>query len=415
MDAFIANLSSHLAISLFLIIGLGLAIGNVKFAGLSLGASAILLVGMLFGHFGVRLPKEISDLGVVLFVYSVGLQVGPRFFRAVISKGFAIVLIVFFSTVSVIAILLVCVKLLGIPSSLGIGMLFGALTSTPALAAALDIRPDPAISVGYGIAYPFGLIGIVVFVQILTKLKSTKEEIKNEGQDPKTLENKVQVKQYLVTNPNCTDKTLVEIDIHGMTQANITRIKRNDQIFMAHDDLVLELNDIVMAVGTLKELKKLEHLLGKETQTDMDYSKNISARDVFVSSPKVVGKSLKELEIKELFGVVITRLRRDAFEIVPTGKTVMEIGDMIHVVGDKEDCERFVKIIGQQERKLHETNLLPMIAGMIIGAILGLYPIQLAGGIKFQLGLAGGPLIIALLAGPLWAVGKNQHPRTLCG
>jgi len=255
-------------------------------------------------------------------------------------------------------------------------------------------------------AYPFGIIGVIIFVQSVFKIPQTKKDIFEEKHSPTAVENKVHVKKYQVTNPNCTGKSLVEIHFHGMTKANITRVKRGDKIFMAYDDTVLKLDDIIMAVGTDKELLKLENLLGKESHAEMDYVKDIVGRDVFVSSPKIVGKTLEELEVKELFGVVITRLRREEVEMVPGGNTSLEVGDLIHVVGDAEDCERFVSIVGQKERRIHETNLLPLALGIVCGSCLGIYPIRLPGEITFKLGLAGGPLLVALVIGHFGRIGR---------
>lgn len=365
-----------------------------------------MFVALLFGHLGVKLPPEIGDLGVVLFVYAIGLQVGPRFFRTMVSKGFTFFWIAFLSLSAAAGVVIASVYFLKIPPHLGIGLFAGSLISTPGLASALNVTNDPTISVGYGIAYPLGLLSVILFVQLIASSKKTKEEISKEKSDPSVFESKVITKQFLITNPNCTGKALVEIHLHGMSKANITRVMRDNKVFMGHDDTILKLNDVVMAVGTYKELKKLENLLGKETHTDMETVRDITGRDAFVSSPKVIGKTLAELEIKELFGVVLTRLRRDSIEFAPYGNTTLEIGDMIHVVGDKEDCERFVSIVGQQERRIHETNLLPLAIGIVLGTILGIYPFQLPGGITFTLGLSGGPLLVALIAGHYGRVGK---------
>ncbi len=402
----ISFLSSHLAVVLFLILAFGLALGNIKVYGFSLGSSAVLFVAIIFGYFNLKVPDEIGNLGVILFVYALGLQVGPRFFRTIARNGFKYIVIAFLALLSAACTIWFLSKLFHISPALGMGIFAGALTSTPALAAALNVLQDPSISVGYVIAYPFGVIGVVLFVQILAGLKRTRQEIKDEKTGVKTSDSKVLVKEYEVTNPNCTGKPLIEIDLHSMTEANITRVMRGDRVFMSHDNTVLQLNDAVRAIGTVRELKKLEHLIGKETKVDMDFSKDIAVRDVFVSSPQVAGKSLAELEIKELFGVVLTRLWRDEVEIVPIGSTMLEIGDLIRVAGDNEDCEQFVRIVGQQERRIHETNLLAFSTGIVLGALLGFYPINLPGGITFNLGLAGGPLLVAVLVGHFGRIGR---------
>jgi len=406
MDALFFFLAGQPVVALFLIIGLGLAVGNIKLFGFSLGSSAVLFVAMVFGHFGIHFPKEIEQLGVILFVYAVGLQVGPRFFHSIRLNGLFFLLIAFTSLLAAASGAWVISKIFHISPSLAVGVFAGALTSTPALASALDVLKDPSISVGYGIAYPFGVIGIVLFVQWVARLPKTRQELAEEQKGQKSAGSKVLVKQYIVTNPNCAGKPLVEIHFHGMTQANITRVMRDERIFMAHDDTELQLDDVVMAVGAQNELKKLEHLIGRETQVDMELTPDITSRDVYVSSPKIAGKTLGELEVKELFGVVLTRLWRDEIEFVPTGSTTLEFGDLIRVVGDKDDCDRFLKIVGQHERRIHETNVLPLALGIVIGALVGNYPISLPGGFTFRLGVAGGPLLVAILLGHYGRIGR---------
>ncbi len=406
MDALFSKLAAQPVIALFLILSLGLAVGRISVKGFSLGTSAVLFVAILFGHFGVFIPGAIADLGVVLFVYAIGLQVGPRFFRIIKQHGLSFLFIAILSLFSAAVIIWVCSEIFELPVPLSVGIFAGALTSTPGLAAAQDVLKDPTISVGFGVAYPFGVIGVVLFVQFIAGLRGTKEELRSEEARGKSLGSGVQVKQFVVTNPNCTGKPLVEINLHSMTQANVTRVKRGDRIFMSHDDTVLQLDDIVRATGTEKELKKLEHIIGKETNADMDIALNIVSRDVLVSSPKITGKSLRELEVKELFGVVITRLRREDIEFVPTGSTKLEVGDLIRVVGDKDDCERFVTIVGQQERRIHETNLIALTGGIVLGVLIGTFPISLPGGVTFRLGLAGGPLLVAILLGHFGKIGR---------
>ncbi len=406
MNAMVSNLASQPVVALFLIVSIGLAVGKIRVGGFSLGSSAVLFVAIVFGHFDIVIPNEISDLGVILFVYAIGLQVGPRFFRIIRKNGVSFLAIAVLSLLSAGVTVWLSNQLFSLPPVLSVGMFAGALTSTPGLAAAMDVLKDPNVSVGFGVAYPFGVIGVVIFVQFIAGLQKTKEEIANEQKGGKTGGSQLLVKQYVVTNPNCTGKPLIEIDLHSMTEANMTRVMRGDTIFMCHDDTVLQLDDVVRATGTEKELKKLEHLVGKETNVDMDITMDIVSRDAFVSSPKIVGRTLQELEVKELFGVVLTRLTRDEVEIVPTGRTTLEVGDLIRFVGDKEDCERFVSIVGQQEKRIHETNLIALSAGLVLGAFIGAYPIALPGGNTFELGLAGGPLLVAILFGHFGRIGK---------
>ncbi|MGC9328481.1 MAG: TrkA C-terminal domain-containing protein, partial [Candidatus Hinthialibacter sp.] len=371
MDTVISFLNANPILSLFVIIASGIALGNISLRGFSFGSSAVIFTGILFGHLGAKLPEEINTLGVILFVYAIGLQAGPRFFRTIYRHWASYFIIAATSLLAGVMTVWAFVKMINIDAGLGIGIFPGALTSTPGLAAALEANQDPNISIGYGVAYPFGVIGVVLFVQIIAMMKKTAIELQKESEQSKDFESTVCVKQFLVTNPNFTGKSLVEIDLHSMTQANITRIKHGDKISMAHADSELYLNDVVRAVGTPRELRKLEHLIGSETEAPMDTSFNLVSRDVFISSPHCAGKTISQLEIHSLYGVILTRLQRDEMEITPTGRTMLEIGDLVRVVGDKEDCEHFVKIFGQAEKRIHETNLLPLTIGIVLGGILG--------------------------------------------
>lgn len=406
MNNILAYLAVNPVIALFLIVGLGVALGNLTIRGFSLGPSAVMFVGMLFGHFGIHIPNEINTLGIILFVYAVGLSAGPRFFTSIQRNGLTYFLISILSLSSGMGVVWLLTRIFQLSPALAVGIYSGALTSTPGLAAALDVVDDPAISIGYGIAYPFGLIGVILFVQFIANQKATREEQIQEKEDPSRQANKVLEKHYLVTNPNCTGKPIAEIDFHSMTQANITRVKRGEHIFLAHDDTVLHLNDTIRAVGTQRELKKLEHLVGKETQAEMDFAKDIVIRDVYISCNQVAGKTIQELEVHSMFGVIITRLRRDEVEIAPTGQSTLEIGDLIRIVGDKDDCDTFVRIVGQQERRIHETNLLPLSFGLVAGAVLGSYYFNLPGGFRFRLGMAGGPLLVALVISHFGRIGR---------
>ncbi|MEW6236999.1 MAG: TrkA C-terminal domain-containing protein [Candidatus Omnitrophota bacterium] len=399
-------LAAHQVVSLFLILALGILAGNIKIMGFSLGPSAVIFVAIAFGHYGVSVPDAIRDLGVIFFVYAVGLQAGPRFFRSIRQNGITFLLISIITLFSGAGVVLFLTKLFHLAPGLGVGIFAGALTSTPGLAAALDVAKDPMISIGYGISYPFGIIGVVLFVQAIAKTNRTKNELNQEKQGAAKSKSHVKTHQYVVTNPNCAGKSLVEIDFHSMSKAIVTRIKRGPNINLAYDDFVLHLDDVVMAVGTEPELRKLEHLIGQKTSVDMESTRDIIVREVFISSTKIAGKSLRELEVKELYGVIVTRLWRDDIEFVPTGDTTLELGDLIRVVADKDDVQFFIGIVGQEERRIHETNLLPICIGIVLGVLIGFYPIQFPGGFSFRLGLSGGPLLVALAAGHYGRIGK---------
>ncbi len=398
---------------LFAILTAGSWIGQLSFKGLSLGTAGVLFVALVFGHFGFSVPKGIMDLGLLLFVYAVGLQAGPRFFRTFQRHGIQYVIIAVV-TVGVGALVAVGVAFwLKLSPTLASGLYTGALTCTPALAAAVDAveRAVPgssgSVPVGYGIAYPFGMIGIVLLVQVLPRLlrRSVRQE-ETAWLEQRRIESPgLEARQYRVSNPNCDGKQVSEINPHRMTLANISRVKRAARVFAARPDFVLHLGDIVMVVGAPEELAKMSLLLGEETNERMDVNADVLSTDVEVTEADLVGKKLAEMRVWELYTVVITRIRRQGLEIVPTGDVTLEMGDNLRVVGDRAAVESFVSQVHKHPQKAEETNMLPFLAGLLLGILLGSIPINLSNGIQVKLGTAGGAFLVSLLVGHFGGIG----------
>ncbi|HEX9028678.1 MAG TPA: aspartate:alanine exchanger family transporter [Anaerolineales bacterium] len=398
---------------LFAILAIGSWIGQLSFKGITLGTAGVLFIALLFGHFGMTVPKEVMDLGLLLFVYAVGLQAGPRFFRTFRRHGFQFVVIAL-STVMVGLLVTVLVALyLHLPYPLAAGLYTGALTCTPALASAIDlierIAPGQSanVSVGYGISYPYSMIGLVLLVQFLPRLlrKDVPQEESNWLLEKQIEEPGLLAKQFRITNPNCAGKRVSEINPHRMSLANISRVKRGDRVFAATPDIVLQQNDVVMVVGTADELEKMCFVLGEETNEPMDVNTNVMAVDVEVTEGSLTGKKLAQMKVWEQYTVVITRIRRQGQEIAPTGNVSLEMGDHIRVVGEQAAAERFVKLVHGQARKADETNMVPFLIGLLLGIGLGLIPITLPNGITFRLGTAGGAFLVSVLVGHFGHIG----------
>ena len=392
---------------LFLIIAIGYSLGALKFKGVSLGSSAVLFVALAFGHMKLSVPHVIADLGVILFVYAVGLQAGPRFFSTFQRQGLSIIQIGLGAVVSAAAMAYLMGWLLNLPTPLRVGMFAGAMTSTPALAAALDTLSDPLVSVGYGLAYPFGVVGVVLFVQVvprLVKLKPRRSDPLNENGTSPT-EMAITTRKFLIQNPQCEGKSLGDIRLHGMADVNISRIKRGNQVIPAKWESLLKVGDVVLAVGTPADLAKMEFILGPETDQEIPLSRDVVTREVYVSENRAAGRTLSELGVSQRFGVIVTRLDREDIEVVPTGKMRLEIGDLLRIVGSPEDCDTFMEFIGRHEKRIHETPILPFAVGISLGIVLAYLPFALPGGVTIRLGLAGGPLLVALVLSYLGRVG----------
>ena len=405
MIEFLAN---NVAATLFLILALGMLVGHLSIRGISLGSSGVLFVAMLFGHFGLSIPGAIGTLGVVLFVYSVGLQAGPRFFASFRKRGLSFAMLALATLIAGFITTVIVQAIFGIEAPLAAGLYTGALTTTPGLAAALETVDDPNVSVGYGLAYPFGVVGVVLFVQVLPKilkidLKKEAREVEGASSGPKVDRVWLEVK-----NPQVAGRSLGDILHTQQASAAISRVNRGERIMPGKSDTVLEMGDKLAVVGTSEQLEQMEMLLGPKTEEFDEPPSEVTTRTLVVTEPAVIGRSLGEMHVRERHGVVVSRMWRDDIEFVPNSNTRMEFGDTLRIVGEIPDCDRFVQVAGDQEKKLHETNFLPLTIGLLIGVLLGSLAIPMPGGLELKLGMAGGPLLAALLLGHFGRIGRMQ-------
>jgi putative transport protein len=398
---------------LFAILTIGTALGQLSFRGVSLGAAGVLFTAMVFGHFGLSVPRGVMELGLLLFVYAVGLQAGPRFFRTFRRHGIQFVIIALAIAGAGALVAMAVGVWLRLPYNLVAGLFSGALTCTPALAAAIDTAERLAsgssglVSVGYGIAYPVSMIGLVLLIQTLPRL--ARREVKVEEQrwlvEKESETPSLQARQYRITNPNIEGKSVSELNPHRISTANISRIKHGDQVFAATPDRALHVGDVVMVVGPADELDKMQILLGEETQERMDVNANVLSVDVDVTEASLTGQKLAEMRLLERYTVVITRIRRQGVEFTPTGRATLEMGDHIRVVGDKAAVQEFVRLVHGRPHKAEETNMLPFLAGLLLGILLGAIPITLPSGVQVRLGSAGGAFLVSLLVGHFGGIG----------
>jgi putative transport protein len=407
------NLLKEPMLVLFAILALGSWIGRWSVRGVSLGAAGVLFVGLVFGHFGLEVPAAARDLGLLLFVYAVGLSAGPRFFRTFQRRGLQFVVIALATVTSGALLTLGVAYVLHLDHSLAAGLYAGAMTCTPALAAAIDVveRITPgtsaSASVGYGIAYPFSMISVVLLIQFLPRLlKRDLHQAENDWRQEKQTETpSLEARQYRITNPNCAGKTIFQINPHRMSNANISRVKRGDHVFAVGADVVLALGDIVMVVGTPAEQEKMQFLLGERVYENMDDNTNVISLDVEVTQESLCGQSLGSMKVWEQYMVVITRIRRQGLELTPTGNATLEMGDTIRVVGNRQATEAFAQLVQGTPHKADETNMVPFLAGLLLGIFVGLIPIPLGQGMTVKLGMAGGAFMVSLLIGHFGRIG----------
>jgi len=396
--------SSYFA--LFLIVALGFILGRIRFKGLSLDVSAVIFIALLFGHFGVVIPKELGNFGLVLFIFTIGIQAGPGFFSSFRSKGKVLIL------VTLLIVGSACLTAVGLKYAFGIdtpsvvGLISGALTSTPGLAVAIDSTNSPLASIAYGIAYPFGVIGVILFVKLLPKilrvdLDAEARRLENErlGQYPV-----LSTGTFQITNKNIFGKTLAELHIRRMTGAVVSRVKHKDQLSIPTAQTVLHEGDRIKAVGTDDAMNQMTVLMGERLEGDLPLDNTQSIESLLVTNKDVINKNLGHLNLQRNFGCTVTRVRRSGIDISPSPELDLKFGDKVMVVGEKEGVKSVGKLLGNNEKKLSDTDFFPIAMGIVLGVLFGKINISFSDTLSFSPGLTGGILIVALV---LSAIGKT--------
>lgn len=394
--------------TLFLIITIGYLIGKIKVAGISLDVSAVLFVALVFGHYGYIIPKDLQKIGLILFIYSVGMQAGPGFFSTFKSHGrkFAYLATVLIGSASMVAYLATIV--FDLDMKIAIGLLTGALTSTPGLAAAIDVTQSPLASIGYGIAYPFGVIGVILFVRLMPKFSVTKlEKAEKQIEDELKQQHPIIIKKnFVVVNSNVFGKTLAELKIRQMTQGVVSRIMRNGEAFVPSPDSKLESGDIIKIVGTESAIHKVKMLIGHETDEEIPLSKKYDVRSVLVSNKERANMTIGELNLVQNYGATITRIRRSGIDITPNKGTRILLGDKVIVACDKENMKQVMVALGNDDKKLSDSDMMPVAIGIILGILFGKISISFTDSFSFSFGITGGVLFVALLLSNIGKTGK---------
>ena len=396
--------SSYFA--LFLIVALGFMLGRIKIKGLSLDVSAVIFIALLFGHFGVIIPKELGNFGLVLFIFTIGIQAGPGFFDSFRSKGKTLILItmLIICSASLTAVGLKYAFDIDTPSV--VGLIAGALTSTPGLAVAIDSTNSPMASIAYGIAYPFGVIGVILFVKLLPKImrvnldqEARRLEIERRGQFPE-----LGTCIYRVTNPSVFGRSLMQINARAMTGAVISRLKHDEEISSPTAHTVLREGDYIQAVGSDESLNQLAVLIGKREEGELPLDKTQEIESLLLTKKDMINKQLGDLNLQRNFGCTVTRVRRSGIDLSPSPDLALKFGDKLMVVGEKEGIQGVARLLGNDAKKLSDTDFFPIAMGIVLGVLFGKLNISFPGGLSFSPGLTGGVLIVALV---LSAVGKT--------
>ncbi len=389
-------LNNHVFLTLLLIISLGYILGQIRFKGFSLDSSGILFVALLAGHLGVNINPIFKTFGLALFIYAIGLQAGPRFFSFFKKKGLVISLVAC-GIVSIGALTtLACIWLLGVDKATAIGIFAGALTSTPGLAAAEEFTASSLTSIGYGIAYPVGVLLIIFYIKLLPRLLKSDPhlEARNEKRDAKT--DPVFSWLIKVKNQSVFGKKLYEIKLPTVTGAIISRLMRDNSFQIPHKDTDLREGDLVKVVGTRNALKIAEMMLGEKTEDDLPEG-SIEVQRFIISNKKLVGKTVAEIALKAGYNVNITRIMRNGIDLPATFNQRIEWGARVTVVGEKGIMDGLTEKFGNNIKQASAGNIFSIILGISIGMLIGMIPFSIGRVIQFQMGITGGILLSALI------------------
>ena len=407
----------HSILLLSFVIAAGIQLGKIKVFGVSLGITLVLFVGIVLGHFGFTINHNVihffKEFGLILFVYSVGMQVGPGFFSSFKKGGITLNMlacgIVFLGVLTAIILHYVT----GIPMPTMVGILSGAVTNTPGLGAAQQAFSDMhgftdnTIALGYAVAYPLGVIGIIlslIFIRYVFRVSFDKEnEDLNKTDASHT--NEAKPISLIVKNPAVFNKSVGELSsLLEHRDFVISRIWHDDnkQIEIASANVLLRENDKVFVITTEQDAQTIKTFIGEEIDIErkqwIRMESQFINRRILVTKPELNGKRLGQLKLRQLYGINITRINRAGVDLVATPALTLQVGDRVNVVGTETAVTNVEKVLGNSMKRLNEPNLITIFVGIALGIILGSIPITFPGIPQpVKLGLAGGPLIVAIL------------------
>lgn len=392
--------------AIFLIVALGFMLGRIKVMGLSLDVSAVIFIALAFGHWGVSIPKELGTFGLVLFIFTIGIQAGPGFFHSFRSKGKTLILITLLIVASACLTGVGMKYLFDIDTPSIVGLIAGALTSTPGLAVAIDSTQSPLASIAYGIAYPFGVIGVILFVKLLPKLMGIdlNEEARRLEKERRSQFPELSTCLFRVTNPAVFGRTLSQLNIRAMTGAVISRLKQGEEILIPKAHTVLQEGDCIQAVGSENSLNSLALMLGEREEGELPLSHTQTIESLLLTKKDMINKQLGELNLQKNFGCTVTRIRRSGIDLSPSPELALKFGDKLMVVGEKEGIQAVARLLGNDVKRLSDTDFFPIAMGIVLGVLFGKLHISFGGGMTFSPGLTGGVLMMALF---LSAIGKT--------
>ena len=412
---------------LSLICAIGLALGKIKVLGISLGATFVFFAGILAGHFGLSINTEMlavmQNFGLILFIYALGVQVGPGFFASFKKGGFRLnmLALMLLSVGTVMMMALHWATGVSLPDMMG--LFSGAVTNTPMLGAAqqalLQVEPGNTegannMAMACAVGYPFGLIGMVICVVILQKVTNSRRGIRSELRDS----DNTFITEHIVTNTEIFGKSIQEIRHGADCQFVISRIWKDGKVIIPTGETIIEENEHILVISGKKDVDAISIIFGPQENVDwndkdIDWNaidSQLVSRKILVTKPEINGTKLGDLRLRNSFGINITRVNRAGIDLLPSRSLRLQLGDRVTIVGEARSIENAGHILGNEAKQLRTPNLTSVFIGIVVGLLLGSIPFVIPGmSMPVKLGIAGGPIIVGILMG---AFGPRLHLTT---
>lgn len=408
---------------LALICAVGLALGQIKIKGISLGVTFVFFAGIIAGHFGLKVNQDmltmLQNFGLILFIYALGVQVGPGFFSSFKEGGIKFNMLALLLLVTGTAMAVILHWTTGISIGDMMGLLSGAVTNTPMLGAAqqalLQVEPENIegannMAMACAVAYPFGLIGMILCVILLRALIGKKGTKRQDSSSDNTF-----VAEYQVSNPAIFGKNIMEIRQNADCHFVISRIWKDGKVIIPTSETIIEENEHLLVTSGKSDVERVKTLFGQKE--DVDWNKKgidwnsidnqLISRKILVTKPELNGVKLGSLRLRNSYGINITRVTRAGIDLLPSRSLRLQLGDKLTIVGEERAIENVSTRLGNQAKELSNPNLFAIFVGIVLGLILGCIPFAFPGmSMPVKLGIAGGPIIVGLIMG---AFGPRMH------
>lgn len=413
-DIFTAHSALQAVVVLSLIATVGVGLGKIRFLGISLGSAFIFFVGIVAGHLGLSIDRQMlnfaESFGLVLFVYALGLQVGPGFFSSLRTGGLRLITPALGVVVLGTLLAVVLGRVAGVPLPDMTGILCGATTNTPALGAAQQALKQMnfdsnGAALGCAVAYPLGVVGVILAIALLRRFVVRPSDLPSPDADHAK---NVFIAEFRATNPAIFGKSIRDVALHSHHRFVISRLWREGRVSIPTSDTTLQEGDHLLIVTSPQEVEALHLIFGRQEKKDwntrdIDWNavdRQLISQRILVTRPEINGRKLSSLRLRNLYGINISRVYRSGVQLLATPDLTLQLGDRLTVVGEATAVHNVEKILGNAVRSLNEPNLVSVFIGLILGLVLGSVPLAVPGlSLEVRLGLAGGPIVVGILMG----------------